>query len=189
MRKKYYFIFISVLILISFGIVHSNSTNLKKYLNSGTNIDSYAKNFMPAIKDLPEYQNISFKYNHFSLILLGTGGITLVVKYNEETFENEKKKLAEKYKYLDHKVLSNFDRSKYYIPEYEFSINNYIFKVVDSSENYQAEYPKSFGMIGISEEEKSIAYLYFLDLDLDYIEEDNENPMAVFVKKNFKYDF
>ena len=189
MRKKYYFIFISVLILISFGIVHSNSTNLKKYLNSGTKIDSYAKNFMPAIKDLPEYQNISFKYNHFSLVLLGTGGITLVVKYNEETFENEKKKLAEKYKYLDHKVFSNFNRSKYYIPEYEFSINNYIFKVVDSSENYQAEYPKSFGMIGISEEEKSIAYLYFLDLDLDYIEEDNENPMAVFVKKNFKYDF
>ncbi len=65
MRKKYYFIFISVLILISFDIVHSNSTNLKKYLNSRTKIDSYAKNFMPAIKDLPEYQNISFKYNLF----------------------------------------------------------------------------------------------------------------------------
>lgn len=189
MRKKYYLIFISILILIFFGIVYSNATSIKKYLNNGTNIDTYAKDFMPAIEDLPEYQNISYKYNHFSLVLFETEGITLIVKYDEETYEDEKKKLAEKYEFLDHKVFSIFDQSKYYIPEYEFSINNYIFKVADSSENYQAAYPKSFGMIGISDEEKSIAYLYFLDLDLDYIDNDNETPMAVFVKKNFKYDF
>ena len=45
-------------------------------------------------------------------------------------------------------------------------------------------------MIGISEEKKSIAYLYFYDGDLDYIAEENEkNPMANFVKEYFKYKF
>lgn len=44
-------------------------------------------------------------------------------------------------------------------------------------------------MIGIADEKKSIAYLYFYDYDLDYIENDNESPMVNFVKKYFKYDF
>ncbi|MPN09725.1 hypothetical protein SDC9_157017 [bioreactor metagenome] len=44
-------------------------------------------------------------------------------------------------------------------------------------------------MIGISDEEKSIAYLYFYDYDLDYIRKDKDSPMADFVNENFKYDF
>lgn len=44
--------------------------------------------------------------------------------------------------FLDHKVVSDFDKSKYYIPEYEFSINNYDFKVVDENNNYKAKHPK-----------------------------------------------
>ena len=187
--KKYFFIIISVLILIFIGFSKSNTTNINKYLNNGAKIDTHAKNFMPAIEDLPKYKDISYKYNHFSIILFKTDAITLVVNYDEETYEKEKEKLAEKYKFLDHKVVSDFDKSKYYIPEYEFSINNYDFKVGDGNDNYEARYPKSFGMIGTSDEKKSIAYLYFYDDDLDYIRKDKDSPMADFVKKNFKYDF
>ncbi|KAF5051269.1 hypothetical protein DSECCO2_420910 [anaerobic digester metagenome] len=189
MKKRYYFILISIFILIFIGYNNWNTTNIKKYLNSGNKIDTYAKNFMPSIEDLPKYQDISYKYNHTSIILFESEAITLVVNYNQETYEKEKEKLAEKYRFLDHKVISHYDKSKYYIPEYEFSISNYDFKVVDGKENYEAKYPKSFGMIGISDEEKSIAYLYYLDFDLDYIQQDKDSPMADFIKENFKYNF
>ncbi|WP_346848642.1 hypothetical protein [uncultured Clostridium sp.] len=188
-EKKYFFIFISVLILILIGFNKANTTNIKKYLNNGTRIDTHAKNFMPAIVDLPKYQDISYKYNHVPRIFFETDTITLVVKYDEETYKKEKENLTEKYRFLDHKVVSDFDVSEYYIPEYEFSINDYDFKVADGNDNYETIYPKSFGMIGISDKKKSIAYLYFYDYDLDYIQKDNKNPMVDFVKKYFKYDF
>lgn len=187
--KKIFFIFISGLILIFIGFSKSNTTNIKKYLNNGTNIDRYAKKFMPTIEDLPKYQDISYKYNNFPIILFETEAITLVVNYDEETYKKEKEKLTEKYKFLNHKVVSDFDKSKYCIPEYEFSINNYDFKVAEGNDNYEAIYPKSFGMIGISDEKKSIAYLYFYDYHLDYIDKDKDRPMADFIEENFKYDF
>ena len=46
-------------------------------------------------------------------------------------------------------------------------------------------YPKSFGMIGTSDEKKRIAYLYFYDFDLDV----GEANMAQFVKDYFDYEF
>lgn len=194
MKKR---IFIIIIILITIGILiligikftNSNKTNINKYLNNESKIDMYAKSFMPDINDLPKYQDISYKYNKSSIILFETETIILVVNYDEETYEKEKEKLTEKYKFLNHKVISNFDKSKYSIPKYEFSINSYNFKVPDENENYEAIYPKSFGIVGISDEKKSIAYLYFYDFDLDYISGDKDSSMANFIKMNFKYDF
>lgn len=194
MKKKYFFIIVIITLIIflflSLTVLKkANKTDEPKYLDSGNRIDTYAKKFMPAIEDLPTSQAVSYQYNRASIIIFETETLTLVVKYDEEIYKKEKEKLTEKYKFLDHKVISDYDKEKYYIPEYQFSINNYKFKVADESDSYKAEYPKSFGMIGISDEEKSIAYLYFYDYDLDYIQSDEESPMAGFVKKYFKYDF
>lgn len=190
MNKYLFIIIFAIIVILCFiGFSKPNKTDKKEYLNSGSEIDIHAKSFMPLIEDLPKYLDMSYKYNHASIILFETDTIMLVVSYDEETYKKEKEKLAEKYKFLDHKVVSDFDKNKYYIPEYQFSINNYDFQVADGNDNYQAEYPKSFGMIGISDNKKSIAYLYFYDYDLDYIQSDNENPMSDFVKKYFKYDF
>ena len=83
-----------------------------------------------------------------------------------------------------------FDKNKYYIPEYEFSVDNYDFRVIDKNGTNNTIFPKSFGMIGVSEDKKSIAYLYFHDGDLDYIGEENEkNPMANFIHEYFEYNF
>jgi hypothetical protein len=191
MRKRHLCILVIVLIM-SFTGCSKSSTNINKYLNSGANIDTEAKDFMPVIEDLPKYHDISYKYNRISGLLSDTDTMTLVVSYDEETYKKEKAKLKEEYKFLNQKVVSDFDNSKYYIPDYEFLINSYDFKVVDENENYKAKYPKSFGIIGTSDEEKSIAYLYLYDFDLDYIGEieDNENnDMINFINRYFKYDF
>ncbi len=160
-----------------------SSANIEKYLNSGTTIDTNAKDIMPNLDDLPKYENIAYKYTHKTMFLFESDSVALIVKYDDKTYESEKDKLEENYTFLEDKV-------KDIIPEYEFSINSYTFKVVADHEKSKTEFPKSFGMIGTSEEKKSIAYLYFYDFDLDYIGQENDrHPMANFVKKYFEYNF
>ena len=189
MRKKYLIVMVITFILCITGCSNTSS-NIENYLNSGTRIDSKAKDIMPELEDLPEYENIEYKYTHESILIFESHSVALIVGYDDNTFESEKEKLNEQYTFLDKKIKSEFDKNKYYIPEYEFSVDSYTFRVVDKNGAPNTIFPKFFGMIGISEENKSIAYLYFYDEDLDYIGEENEkNPMANFVKRYFKYNF
>lgn len=189
MKKICISILTAFLIFSLTGCGMAKSRSQEEYLNSGNMIDTPAKKFMPDLDMLPIDYGIYYKYNHIYMVLFETDTLTLVVNYNEETYTKEKERLLDQYTYLDHKVISDYDSEKYYIPEYEFKVNNYDFKVADEYETYKAQYPKSFGMIGFSDKNKSIAYLYFYDTDLDYISSDNESPMSDFVKKYFKYDF
>ncbi|HCW52748.1 MAG TPA: hypothetical protein DG753_03195 [Clostridium sp.] len=189
MKKTCFFILTTFLLLSLTGCSMTKSRSSEKYLNSGKMIDIPAKKFMPDLDMLPIDYGTYYKYNHIYRIIFETDTLTLVVNYSEETYTKEKERLLKEYKYLDHKVISDLDSEKYYIPEYEFKVSTYDFKVADQSETYKDQYPKSFGMIGFSDENKSIAYLYFYDTDLDYISRDNESPMSDFVKKYFKYDF
>lgn len=69
-------------------------------------------------------------------------------------------------------------------------MDSYNFIVIDKNDASNTVFPKSFGMVGISEDKKSIAYLYFYDEDIDYIgEEIEKDPMANFINKYFDYDF
>ncbi|GAA0181135.1 hypothetical protein SH2C18_37090 [Clostridium sediminicola] len=189
MKTKYLFIvLISVLLCIT-GC-NKSSSNIKNYLQTGTKIDSNAKEVMPNLDDLPEFQNISYKYTHKSMFIFESDSVALIVNYDDETFKSEKDKLADNYIFLDEKVNFDHNENNYIIPEYEFSINSYTFKVVAGDEKSNTQLPKSFGMVGTSEDKKSIAYLYFYDADLDCIgEKDDKNPMADFVNYYFKYDF
>ncbi|MDV3427316.1 MAG: hypothetical protein LIR50_09600 [Bacillota bacterium] len=188
MRKKYLTVILIIFIFCFTGCMKSSS-NIENYLNSGTSIDSKAKDIMPSLDDLPKNQSIAYKYTHKSFIF-ESDSVALIVNYDDETFKSEKDKLTKKYTYLDKNVISSFDESKYYIPEYEFSINSYTFNVIAEDGKHNMQYPHSFGMIGTSDKKKSIAYLYFYDTDLDYIGEKNvKHPMADFVKEYFDYNF
>lgn len=189
MRKKHLIIIMIISTIHIIGCTKSN-INIENYLNTGNTIDSHAKYIMPNLDDLPKYKNIEYKYTHKSMLIFQADSVALIVNYDDETYKKEKDKLSEKYKFLDDEVLSDHDESKYVIPEHKFSINSYAFKVVNGNEESNTQFPKSFGMIGTSEEKKSIAYLYFYDMDLDYIaEKDDKYPMADFVKDYFQYDF
>ncbi|MGM9972981.1 MAG: hypothetical protein ACI33K_02925 [Clostridiaceae bacterium] len=188
MRNKYLLILCIFLILGFTGCSKSN-TDIKQYLNSGNIIDKPAKEFMPSIENLPKYKAISYNFNSNSKIFLKSEAITLVVQYDGETYEKEKERLTKAYKFLEEKAASDPEEIRYYVPEHEFSISNFDFKVADNNHNYKADYPKSFGMVGTSDMKRSIAYLYFYDSDLDSIEDDTEEPMASFVKEYFKYEF
>lgn len=161
-----------------------SSANTEGYLSSGTLLDTNAKDIMPTLDDLPEYRHMEYRYTHKSFVF-ESNSVALIVYYDDKTYKSEKEKLGEKYTFLDQKIF-DANISKDIIPEHEFSINSYSFKVVAGNGEDNTRFPKSFGMIGTSEENKSIAYLYFNDTDLDYIGEEN---MANFVKEYFEYDF
>jgi len=117
-------------------------------------IDSNAKDIMPELVDLTEHENMEYKYTHKSLLIFESHSVALIVSYDDNTFESEKEKLDEQYTFLDEEIKSDFDKSKYYIPEYEFSVESYTFRVIDENGTSNMDFPKSFGVIGISEEKK-----------------------------------
>jgi len=45
---------------------------------------------MPELEDLPEYENIEYKYTHVSLLIFESHSVALIVSYDDNTFENEK---------------------------------------------------------------------------------------------------
>lgn len=188
MRKKFFSIVLIILSFCFIGCTKSNS-DINQYLNSGEVIDNFAKSFMPKIEELPESETIEYRYTNNSIIIFQSDSIALVVSYDDSTYEKEKEKLKEQYIYLD-KPVYDYNIDSFLIPENEFKVNSYTFKVASGNESYTAEFPKSFGMIGTSDDKKSIAYLYFYDSDLDYIsKKDRGTSMEGFVKEYFDYDF
>ena len=63
MRKKYLIVIVIIFMLCITGCSNSSS-NLEEYLNTGTLIDSKAKDIMPMLENLSEYENIEYKYTH-----------------------------------------------------------------------------------------------------------------------------
>ena len=190
MKNKYLIVAILLIFVLSNIGCSRSSSDIQQYLTRDSVIDTKAKDIMPNINDLPVHENMQYISTHKSMILFESDSIALIVDYDNEIYEAEKSKLDEKYTFLKEKVKSTYDETKYFIPENEFSINTYNFRVIDSSQSSNIEFPKSFGIIGTSDEKKSIAYLYFYDFDLDYIGEENEeDSMFKFIKRYFNYDF
>ncbi|MGN0383420.1 MAG: hypothetical protein ACI4DS_04045 [Eubacterium sp.] len=172
----------------------SKNTNLEKYLNTGDDIDKYASDVMPQLSELGDYDDIDFQYYKVKTAF-ETQSIVLVVEYDANIYEEKKQEIESKYIYLDHTIESDDGSGDMIIPENEFTMDGFQFKVIDDSYCDSIEYPKSFGMVGTSDDMHRIAYLYFYDPSLDVItgvsagvyEEDQK--MEYFVNTYFAYEF
>ena len=139
--------------------------------------------FIPNVDDLGKYKDIDYQCVTTDIVgLFCSQASTLCVEYDNETYQEEKAKLEDKYVFLGPK-LGRWYRQL--IPESRFSIGSYDFKIVKKIYDVDCSIPSDFVMIGTSDEKKRIAYLYFVDQDLNYIDE----SMEVFVREYFKYDF
>lgn len=131
---------------------------------------------MPALDELPAPEKINYRYADF----FGESYV-LVVTYDENTYKSEKAKLEQSYTFLNRALVDPYNDGKYTIPEYKFAYGGYDFHVVETEGSC---YPKYFGLVGSSDSSFSIAYVYFCDLDLDYIE-----SMDRFMKNEIDYDW
>lgn len=158
--------------------------DLNDYLKSGGIIDKYATEVLPDLESLPEYKSVFYAYHHDQTSLIFQSETMLLrVTYDRDTYRAEKEKLDEIYSFLDHTVPMKNHPDDFLMPEYEFSINSYEFRVVDRKGTEYTYYPHSFGIIATSDKYCGIAYMYFYDFDLDYI----SGSMADFVRKYFPY--
>ena len=203
--KKYILILLAVVILFNLsGCILGKSytitdNNIENYLDSkssvGKNdrdfescIDDYAAEVLPNISELPKYEDIYYQYYIESRYWV-TETMLLVVTYDKNIYLDEIEEINNTFMFLDH-VVKDDDNVDFLLPEYVFQINEYEFRVIDEVQSSFMEYPKSFGMIATSDEDNSIAYLYFYDQDLDIIgREDEEDPMQRFVEMYFQYDW
>ena len=88
---------------------------------------------------------------------------TLKVSYDEAAYKEEKERLAEKYEYQEEQLRYLSDDPP---KDPEFQVDTFDFKVLSTKE-YDLNYPKKLIFIGTSDEKKEIAYIYFLDYELD----------------------
>ena len=145
---------------------------------------------MPTLENLPKYEDIDYKYTKKRMFIFESHSVVLSIQYDDQTYKSEKEKLEETYEFLNKENIGFKQKGAPVPPHYEFSINTYTFRIVEEvkgNEGYSMGYPKSFGMIGTSDEKKRIAYLYFYDFDLDVGEENMEqfvkNTLIMFFKE------
>ena len=160
-----------------------------------TDIDNYeevvqeykASAFMPELDEVGVYENIKYlsRYEH-SFFPIDT--IQLIVEYDEENFLKEKERLDTAYTYLDKPQLDEANDDFYTIPVERFSTAGFDFRVAVFEDS---DFPEEFGMVGISEEKREIAYLWVYSIDLDYIctaDADRYEEMCEFVEENFELE-
>lgn len=117
------------------------------------NMDNYAEvvknnRYMPKVEALGNYENAELRYFRYNWIIGQSDAYTLIVKYGEEEYKKEKLEINAEYNSTAYFKLDGFD-----------------FRVIDT--NY---HPKRQFYTGTSDLTHEIAYIYYYDDDLDYID-------------------
>lgn len=150
--------------------------DINAYSNAITKYD--AAEFMPDLSAVSEYEDIEFNHYKKSSLLFTNNSLILIISYNEFEYRKNIETIESSYSFIeDNQILDNKD----IFSQYSFTLGTYIFKVVY---NESFDYPKKFGLIAKSDEENRIAYLWFNDPDLDFIDD-----FPQFIKDNIKYVF
>ena len=175
--KKGIKIFLSIFLVLTiifagiswwwFGFFYSTSSY---FYNQ---VSSYEYIALPTIDTLPEHKSVKYKYFKDYMGVFESEAYTMIVKYDEETYENQKKTIYEPLKNIEDLYLPNDeDEIKRNTSPIEFDGFSF--------EMYSVDYPKAIYFVGTNDETNQIAYIYFVDHDLDEISE----PYSVFIDES-----
>lgn len=133
---------------------YDSSTAIVKYEE-----DYDKKTALPNSKDINNYVSLEYHIFKSRNIIADPYAQTLICKYNSEDYKTEKDKINKSYIFQKDKIGST---------EPEVNINHYEFKML-SDDTYYSFFPKYVGFIGFNDEANEIVYIYFNDIELDYI--------------------
>jgi hypothetical protein len=178
---------IIVICLVAFGYFSNNYTvtGIDKY-NEEINSNPDFMNF--SLDEIGSYKDIYFQSTKTGGFLFSSYGSLIVADYDDDTFEKQLA-VVNNLQYQTEPILFE-DSSCYILPETEFQINDWDFKILENkSSNYTM--PKDIDFIAVNKSSNQIAYLTFYDQDLDYLckAKDKNGYMVRFVKKYFNYKF
>ena len=156
-------------------------TNIENYETKRTEVVS-AKDYMPPLSELGEYENVSFAYKITGFVF-ESETISLFISYSSESYLENKEQLLSRYQFFSEAVVS-YD-GYYSMPVSEIDYGGYHFQIA-SNDKYSP--CKSFVMVGYDDANCRLALCYFYDVELDYIAKPDENPsekMQEFIERYF----
>ena len=154
-------ILIGLFVYSLFGERKKVSYDIADYNQLVENIDCF-----PALDKLGDYEDYTFKHLHIDRGMFESDGYVLRVSYSDSEFA-EVKNVAEEYVY-QYTVMNFGKETTERIAQ--FTVDEFSFKMLSVNE-YDLYYPKRIAFIGISESTREIAYVFYCDIDLDYIDE------------------
>ena len=178
-----------ITIILFIALVFCSCTKTNNDINNyASDVEEYkASAFMPDLGAIGEYENIDYfsrkdegAFPHYSL--------QLVVQYDEENYFLAKEQLNTAYTYLEEPQKPDFDDTVYSMPTAKFETPGFNFRIAMFEDTV---YPKNFGMVGTSDENFEIAYLWTYAPDLDYICKADANEtkaMGEFIREYFSME-
>ena len=118
--------------------------------------------FLPSVDELGKYTDLNFKFFHKDMLMFESDAYVLKVTYGDEVFDRQKDYINNNY-VMQEKVYENRTER-----EASFTLDGFYFRMLSQNE-YKLYYPKTIAFIGVSEESNEIAYVFYGDVDLDYI--------------------
>lgn len=151
-------------------------------------IDRYTKlqstyDFLPAVDELGNYDDLYFHHLHKrSYLIFKSDAYVLRVSYSDSTeYTKHKNRIEETYVFA-----SPFtDEFGYEVSEtYGDSSSGFAFRML-SDDAYGLWYPKKMVFIGVSDDRRELAFVFFEDTDLDYI----DDPIGKFLSEECGWEY
>ncbi len=192
-------------VIAAFGVfLHfaCNNKTIMDYSRSQFNDSSFTET------DFGDYSDLYYQEAVTGGLIFSAETGLAIASYGDESFEQQLVYL-EKYQYLrgamvdtsgingepgyiildgENDYIGTQAETFYIIPDNEFNIGDWDFRVL-----YVQDMPHYIDLVAVNQNEKKIAYLTFVDSELDFLCKGKENKdgkfMERFVKKYFKYNF
>ena len=153
----------SIFIWYLFGSFKSSNP---KYYNEIAE-ESY---YLPTADSLPKHISVKYKYFEDYMLIFTSKAYTMIVKYDEETFNLQKDVIYLPFENSDETNPNN--KEDFITNTSPIELDGFSFKM------YSDFYPKYIYFIGVNDEKNEIAYIFFDDIDLDEI----DTPYDVFIE-------
>ena len=133
---------------------------------------------LPLLSELEPYEDYRFNYTARWFYIFESHAYILVVRYDADTYAQQKEKLASGYSYVTQNLPGETSLEEH---SPEFEMDGFRFRAVGED---PYDYPKYMFFVGTSDETREVAYIYFHDADLDYL-----NPTAAdFLREETGWD-
>lgn len=114
---------------------------------------------LPYLADLEPYEDCRFNYTARRVSVFESHAYILIVQYDEATYLEKKEQLETQFTWLTEQIPGEEEGMN---PQ--FAMDHFTFRAVEGG-----WYPKEMLFIGTAETNCEIAYIYFYDMDLDYV--------------------
>ncbi len=170
-KKKIVLIVVSVfLVLVTilcgllayfiFGVREKVSYDIKEWSNLEKTFT-----YLPSVDEMGKYTDLKVKYQHKDYFIFQSDTYILNATYSKEIFNKQKEAIINNYSFQQTVI----DYGEQTIEkDTHFTFDGFQFQMLSLKE-YNLYYPKRIVFVGVSEKNNEIAFVFFDDIDLDYI--------------------